>query len=172
MKTISLLILPATVGIIAMSIMSPRPAIGGASAQVKTSVALDAAKIDPKKALTALETDIDEIMSENAKQAFSITASDSKKVAAVLSGLKKDITDLRKKYASSSGEVEAAAFYKEVEAAFDANEADGKKLILSLTKKGEITAQGHECENFCWESCGHNSVGEWVCFITCRRHCT
>ena len=129
------------------------------------------ATLEPNQALNNLESDIKELMAENDKGVFDITPAESEKVKAILSAMYLDIIKLHAKYHTAKGDVDTATFYKEIEATLDKNERNAKSLILSLKRKG-ISAKSHECENFCWESCGHNSVGEWVCFLTCRRHCT
>lgn len=171
MKTISLLSVPMTVCTLLLTIMPPyATAAAEETASVKTSIPLNATKVHPRAELTALEADVNDLIRENAKGAFDLSSGNSAKLTMILAGLKQQISDLRRTY-TTSDVIDSHKFYHQVEAAFNKHEANGKQLVLSLRKK-DITAMSHECENFCWESCGHNSVGEWVCFLTCRRHCT
>ncbi len=128
-------------------------------------------KVDPNQILTGLERDIKELIADNDKNAFDIKPADSKKVKDTLSSMRADVSKLLAKYRGTKDQVDAPALYKDINATLNEKEGGNKSLILSLKKKG-ISTKSHECENFCWESCGHNSVGEWVCFLTCRRHCT
>jgi hypothetical protein len=172
MKTIPplLAIIAATV-LIGCSTTSQHREADIKSVSVKTSIPLQATKVDPNEVLIGLEGDITDLMAENDKQVFNISPVESDKLKPILLAMYEDITKLHGKYNTTKTIVDAPSLYKEIEATLNQNEAGSKSLILSLKKKG-FSTKSAECENFCWESCGHNSVGEWVCFLTCRRHCT
>ena len=167
----SLITMIAAGALVACGTASPHREPRGQNAMVKASVSPNPGKVDPNQVLAGLEADVSELMAANDKKTFAITPADSRKAKAILSAMYLDLANLHAKYATTKGDINAAEFYKEIEAMLDEKEGNGKSLILSLRRKGVSAQAHHECENFCWESCGHNSVGEWVCFLTCRRRC-
>ena len=127
--------------------------------------------VDPNQVIAAVEADIKDLMAQNEKKAFGLSAGGSDKARAMLGSMLHAVNGLHAKYRRAKEPVDGAALYKEIEDTLEKSGGGDKLLMLALKGKGMGGAQSRRCDSFCWKECGPNHVGDWGCFLTCQRHC-